>query len=91
MKRRSLVQHLCNNLHYHLLKNLLKSKLTLDLDWLDSNDVSAIGLLVMNLEMHQDNSIKLKLIRLLLKQGVNLDSIDSKKSPLLWCLYKHQF
>ena len=52
MKRRSLVQHLCNNLHYHLLKNLLKSKLTLDLDWLDSNDVSAIGLLVMNLEMH---------------------------------------
>ena len=32
MKRRSLVQHLCSNLHYHLLKNLLNSKLTLDLN-----------------------------------------------------------
>lgn len=45
----------------------------------------------MNLEMHQDNSTKIKLIRLLLEQGVNLDSIDSKKSPLMWCLYKHEF
>lgn len=26
-----------------------------------------------------------------MKQGVNLDADDSKKSPLLWCLYKHQF
>ncbi len=45
----------------------------------------------MNLEMHQDNTIKMKLIRLLLKQGVNIDAEDSKKSPLMWCLYKHEF
>jgi hypothetical protein len=61
------------------------------LNWLDSNDVTAIGMLIMNLEMKDDNSTKLKLIRLLLKQGVNLNSEDSKKSPLLWSLYKHQF
>ena len=45
----------------------------------------------MNLEMNADNSKKLKLIRLLLQHKVNLDSEDPKKSPLLWCLYKHQF
>lgn len=61
------------------------------MNWLDSNDVTAIGMLIMNLEMKDDNSTKLKLIRLLLRQGVNLNSEDSKKSPLLWCLYKHQF
>lgn len=51
MKRRSLVHHLCSNLHKHLIKNILNSKLIIDLDQLDGNEVSAIGLIIMNLEM----------------------------------------
>jgi hypothetical protein len=76
----------------HLLKYQFSDSKLKDqgLNQLDYDGKSALATVIMNISLTECNKKRLKMIDLLLSQPkINLNSKDSKTSPLLWCLYKH--
>lgn len=92
MKQRSLVHHVCNNLHGHLLTDLLSGHLDAraNIGVRDLNGLNAMCSVILALSTTEVNKHRQEILNVLLAETPQIDDeSDPKASCLLWSVTKH--